>query len=102
MESKGWIIPLGVGTDTVHVREESVRPGHESSGTPLVGVQSKKRVVDDVEEEKGRTRETLGIGKENRYPGYCDVQRHKSKKVKIDKGVLRGRPMLQDVMNDVS
>jgi DNA replication ATP-dependent helicase/nuclease Dna2 len=75
METKGWIISLGCQADSIHARD----PGS-------VAVQPKRRVVDEAEPP----------GKENAH--FI----RKTKKVKVDKGVLKGRPMLQDVVNDLS
>ena len=128
METRGWILPLGAGADTVHDRDAlsgaprnipadgdapadapadgdaprdapSDAPSDTPADTPAdtpgtVGVhqpQPKRRIAD---EEAGPA------GKENRHR-HVHVQR-KTKKAKIDQGVLRGRPMLQDVVNDVS
>ncbi|KAF8581905.1 Dna2-domain-containing protein [Ramaria rubella] len=63
MDSKGWILSLGRGADSVHPN---------------------KRGIDD--------------DKENRI----SYTTRKSKKLKLDQGVLKSRPLLQDVVNDVS
>ena len=78
METKGWIHSLECAADAIHVQGPS---GAET-------VRS-KRQVDDGDD---------GALKENRNP----AAQRKAKKAKVDKGVLKGRPMLQDVINDVS
>jgi hypothetical protein len=77
METNGWILSLECAADAFHVQD--------SSGAKVV---LPKRNLDEADL----------LNKGNRYP---QPQRN-TKKAKVDKGVLKGRPMLQDIVNDVS
>lgn len=77
MDTKGWILSLPPGANTLHSRES----------VDVKAMPSKKRTVDDIRLEN----------KENGSSGVGKV-----KKVKVNHGVLRGRSLLQDVVNDVS
>lgn len=76
METNGWILSLGHAANTCHVQD--------ASG----GAIRSKRNVD----------ETDLPNKENRHLS----PQKKTKMAKVDRGILKGRPMLQDIVNDVS
>jgi DNA replication ATP-dependent helicase Dna2 len=83
MDSKGWILTLPPNADTMH--SHAVHPvALKSECSP------RKRVALKMEGEK-RT-----IGKENEV-----IARplKKVKKLRADAGMLRGRPILQDIVN---
>jgi len=76
MENKEWIISLSPGADGVHVPK------------PAPEVKAAKRRTADADDFEE---------KEN-----CTPKVHRrTKKAKTEQGVLKGRPLLQDVVNDV-
>ncbi|KAF7346336.1 DNA replication helicase [Mycena sanguinolenta] len=77
VESKGWIVELPPGADTLH---PMLAPGASSRvGAP-------KRGAEEMEVPLG--------GKENARP------QKKPKLKRADEGMLRGRPILRDLMNE--
>jgi len=72
MDTKGWILSLPPGAHALQ--------SHECA---------------DVKTTLPKKRTARLENKENCSPG-------KTKKVKVDHGVLRGRSLLQDLVNDVS
>ena len=84
VESKGWILPLGPGAELLH--QPRATPVIQRVAKPVITGGAKRVRADDV-------------GKEN-VP-VSPLQR-KTKKTKLDHGVLRSRAMLRDVVNDVS
>jgi DNA replication ATP-dependent helicase Dna2 len=83
MDGKGWIMSLPPNADKVHAL-----PAHPIDLKSPHG--PGKRVAAKMEEDKGPA------GKENeRIPRPVK----KMKKPRVDTGILRGRPILQDVVN---
>lgn len=83
LERKSWIYSLTPGAHQFHekitvtpkVLEESIKPA--------------KRRAPDIE---------LNSNKENLRGGPI----HKKAKTKLDQGILKGRPLIRDIVNDLS
>ncbi|KAF8422799.1 DNA replication factor Dna2-domain-containing protein [Boletus edulis BED1] len=83
MEERGWVLALGKGADRMH-------PTLEPPRMVVVGKQGGKRGAEDVGNGNGAGADGRGV----------ETPPKKARTPPVRDGVLRGRPILQDVVNE--